>query len=98
MLEIPLAQQSGHTDLFRQSSVRDCRQRLSDAGKALQKRLFFAHARMKRVSSRVLTDAVWLIITKSHAFFHRYRRFLSEKVKDQNCGEADEIVIHGRTI
>jgi len=51
---------------------------------------------MKRVSSRVLTDAGWLIITKSHAFFDRYRcRFLNEKVKDENCGETDGIVIHG---
>jgi hypothetical protein len=51
---------------------------------------------MKRVSSRVLTDAGWLIITKSHAFFHRYRsRFLNEKEKDENCGETDGIVIHG---
>jgi hypothetical protein len=28
--------------------------------------------------------------------FHRYRyRFLNEKVKDENCGATDGIVIHG---
>jgi hypothetical protein len=38
--------------------------------------------------------AVWLIITKSHAFYNGYR-FLNEKVKNENCGPTDGIVIHG---
>jgi len=47
---------------------------------------------MKRVSSRVLTDAGWLIITKSHAFFHRYRsRFLNEKEKMKTAAKLMEL-------
>src|SRR6266478_4926909 len=59
----PLAQQPGRPDLFRLSSVRDCTHRLSEAGKALQKRLFFSHARMRGFRVVGSTDAVWLIIT-----------------------------------